>query len=244
MAAALSKEKEKNASLKKKLAQSNKANEDLCAGLSSAKEKNDETNKMLSDLIKVSDKQEKPQITETCDDTLAYDKSDIGRRVRWGGTTEEHHSDEATITNFYHTSLGEQHELTYDDGRKFTYSMKQYELFKLLPDKKKRKAETCNDTKTSTFDYKVDGINGSYVGGFVIMPEELGRPGVGKFPHGIGVWTLDGVGRDNQLLKHDGNWKNGKMHGEGTETRWKWGSAQAAGQKYSIKGEWCDGVKK
>ena len=61
----LAEEKEKNASLKKKLAQSNKANEDLCAGLYSAKEKNAETNRMLSDLAKVSDKQDTPQITET-----------------------------------------------------------------------------------------------------------------------------------------------------------------------------------
>ena len=61
----LAEEKEKNASLKKRLVQSNKANEDLCARLYSAKEKNAETNRMLSDLAKVSDKQDKPQITET-----------------------------------------------------------------------------------------------------------------------------------------------------------------------------------
>ena len=177
--------------------------------------------------------------------------------MRWGGTTEEHHSDEATITNFYHTSLGEQHELTYDDGRKFEYNMKHYSIFKLLPDKKKRKAETCNDTKTATFDYKVDGINGSYVGGFVIMPEELGRPGVGKFPHGHGVWTrpyshsfhsvlIKQHVKNNELLKYDGTWKDGKKHGEGTETRWKLGVVDgiAVGQKISIKGEWCDGVLK
>ena len=262
--AELAGEQEKNASLEKKLAQSNKANEDLCAGLYSAKEKNDETNKMLSDLIKVSDKQEKPQITETCDDTLAYDESDIGRRVRLDGWMDGR---EATITNFYLDGVLVQHELTYDDGRKQDVNMKQYKV-KLLPDKKKRKAETCDDTKTATFDYKVDGVNGTYVGGFVIMPEELGRPGVGKFPHGPGVWTFHLLGRsgtrhhidscreflnDNELLKYDGNWKNGKMHGEGTETRWKLGCMAAKGRRYRAnsaaweqakKGEWCDGVKK
>ena len=172
--------------MEKKLAQSDKANEALCAGLSSAKEKNDETNKMLSDLIK------------------------------------------------------------YDDGRKFTYNMKG-ESLEVLPDKKKRKAETCDDTKTATFNYKVHidgnalyaGRDGTYVGGFIIMPEKLGRPGVRRVPHGIGVWTAECPARDNELLKHDGNWKNGKMHGEGTSTSWQPGE-----QRWFQRGEWCDGVLK
>ena len=49
-------------------------------------------------------------------------------------------------------------------------------VMEVLPDNKKRKAETCDDTKTSTFDYKVEGINGSYVGGYTHCPRQSGSP--------------------------------------------------------------------
>ena len=164
--------KEKNARLKRKLARSDKKNEDLCAGLSSAREQNAKTNKMLSELVKVSDKQ-----------------------------TDETQSE-------------------YLEGK-----------------------ET---TATSTFDYRLDGFNGTYVGGYTHCARGV-EPMV-LIPNGYGVWKSkdelsckEGAASAAAVVEHDGNWKDGKKHGHGVETRFV-GSLDE--EDLIQKGEWCNGVKK